>query len=260
MSNMIKAYTIRYEEASKITIDTHTRIDRELEDRRKKAVAISLAPTDGEFVEGIQAMVIDPGPTKEELTKRATELLEDAKSEANHILENARKEAERMKQEAYQEGQKKGYGDGMLQSQKEMKQIKSDYEEKARHLKQEYENMAASLEPQMAEIIASLVEKITGILIEDNEVILYLVDKALKNMDKSEEYTIKVSKEDYEYISMHRELLLAAIGREVLLYIVEDANLEKNQCLIETELKVINCSLDIQLSNLITDLKLIAGI
>ena len=120
--------------------------------------------------------------------------------------------------------------------------------------------MAASLEPQMAEVIASLVEKITGILIEDNEVILYLVDKALKNMDKSEEYTLKVSKEDYKYISMHRELLLAAIGREVLLYIVEDANLEKNQCLIETELKVINCSLDVQLSNLITDLKLIAGI
>ncbi len=260
MSNMIKAYTIRYEEASKITIDTHTRIDRELEVRRKNAATVSLSPTDGEFVEGIKAMVIEQGPTKEELTKRAVELLEDARSEADHILENARKEAERIKREAYQEGQKKGYGDGMLQSQKEMKQLKSDYEEKARHLKKEYDKMAESLEPQMADLIAVLVEKITGIVIEDKDVILYLVDKALKNMDKCEEYTIKVSKEDYEYISMRKNLLLSAIGREVPIYIVEDSNLKKNQCYIETELKVINCSLDIQLNNLLMDLKLIAGI
>jgi flagellar assembly protein FliH len=79
-------------------------------------------------------------------------------------------------------------------------------------------------------------------------------------MDKCNEYTLKVSKEDFEYISMHKNLLLGAIGRDVPLYIVEDINLMKNQCLIETELKVINCSLDVQLNNLIMDLRLIAGI
>jgi flagellar assembly protein FliH len=258
---MIKAYTIRYEETSKKTIDTHMRIDKELEERRNQARLAALPTMDGEFVEGIKAVVIDQVPMSEEITEKASVLLEDAKKEANHILENAKIEAERIKREAYTEGQKKGYGDGLLQSQKEMNQHKAEYDEKSRHLKREYEEMTASLEPQMVDIIAALVEKITGIVVEDKEeVILYLVDKTLKNIDKCDEYTIKVSKDDFEYISMRKNLLLGAIGREVPLYIVEDINLKKNQCFIETELKVINCSLDIQLNNLIMDLKLIAGI
>jgi flagellar assembly protein FliH len=258
---VIKAYAIRYEEASKKTIDTHIRIDKELEERRKKAQIAALPTIDGDFIEGLRAVVIDQVPTVEENSEKASLILEDAKKEADQILDAARKEAEKIKNEAYSEGSKKGYGDGVLQSQKELNKLKAEYDEKARNLKNEYEKMAASLEPQMVDIIAALLEKLTGIVIEDKEeVILYLVDKALKNMDKCNEYTLKVSKEDFEYISMRKNLLLGAIGKEVPLYIVEDINLKKNQCLIETELKVINCSLDVQLNNLITDLKLIAGI
>ncbi|MBP1754892.1 MAG: hypothetical protein H6Q59_1290 [Firmicutes bacterium] len=261
MSNMIKAYSIRYEEDATKTIDTHFRIDKELEERRNRVIQASLPQTDGEFIEGLNAVIVETLPTKEELNEKAAILLSDAKNEAQNILTNARKEAERIKNEAYTEAQKKGYGDGLLQNQKEINNLKSEYEEKARRLKQDYENMAASLEPQMADIIASMVEKLTGIVIEDRaEVILYLIDKTLKNLDKCNEYTIRVSKEDHEYISMRKNLLLSAIGREVPLYIVEDVNLKKNQCLIETELKVINCSLDVQMNNLIMDLKLIAGI
>ncbi len=261
MSNVIKAYTIRYEETSKKTIDTHMRIDKKLEEQRIKAMAAVLPPVDGEFVEGLRAVVIDQVAIDKENSEKASVILENAKKEAGRILEAARKEAEIIKKEAYSESQKKGYGDGLLQSQKELNRLKAEYDDKARHLKAEYEEMTASLEPQMVEMIAALVEKLTGIVIEDKEeVILYLVDKALKNMDKCDEYTVKVSKEDYEYISMRKNLLLGAIGREVPLYIIEDVNLRKNQCLIETELKVINCSLDVQLNNLLMDLKLIAGI
>jgi flagellar assembly protein FliH len=261
LSNVIKAYNIRYEEAAKKTIDTHIRFDKELEERKNKQQTVTAPPADGEFVEGLQAVLIDQLPTGEEIQEKASELIKDAKKEAGRILDDARKEAARIKKEAYVEGEKKGYGDGMHQSQKELNQLKAEYDEKARRLKRDYEEMATSLEPQMAEIIASLVEKLTGIVIEDKEeVILYLVDKTLKNMDKCNEYTIKVSKEDFEYLSMRKNLLLGAIGREVSIYIEEDANLKKNQCLIETELKVINCSLDVQLDNLIMDLKLIAGI
>ena len=261
MSNVIKAYAIRYEESSKKTIDTHIRIDKELEERRSKNQIAALPSVDGDFVEGIRAVVIDPAPTVEENMEKASAILEEAKKEAGQILDAAKKEAELIKKEAYSEASKKGYGDGLLQSQKELNKHKAEYDEKARKLKQEYEEMAASLEPQMVEIIAALLEKLTGIVIEDKEeVILYLVDKTLKNMDKCNEYTLKVSKEDYEYISMRKNLLLGAIGREVPLYIVEDLSLKKNQCLVETELKVINCSLDVQLNNLIMDLKLIAGI
>lgn len=261
MSNVIKAYSIRYEDETKKTIDTHLRIDRELEERRKKVLQETFVQAEGEFALGLKAVVIDPPPQEQEASERAFEILEGAKKEAESILEKARKEAEKVKNEAYASAQKKGYGDGLLQSQMEINKLKAEYEEKARYLQKQYEEMAAAYEPQMAEIIAALVEKITGIVVEDREeVILYLIDRALNHMDKSEEYTIRVSKEDYEAVSLRKNMLLSAIGREVPLYVTADAALKKNQCLIETELKVINCSLDIQMNNLITDLKLIAGI
>jgi flagellar assembly protein FliH len=260
LSNMIKAYSVRYEDETKKTIDTHLRIDKELDMKRNMVIQTMIKQPEG-FVEGLRAVVVDPHPSQEETNEMNTKAIEDATNEAKHILEQARKEAEKMKSEAFAAAQKKGYEEGMLQAKRETQKLKTEYEEKSSRLLQEYEAMTKELEPQMVQIIASLVEKITGILAQDREeVILYLVNKALKGMDKSDQYTIKVSKEDFEYISMRKNLLLAAIGRETQVYITEDAGLKKNQCFIETDLKIINCSLDVQLSNLITDLKLISGI
>ncbi len=260
MSNVIKAYSIRYEEETKKTIDTHLRIDKELEERRKALLATPQPEQEGAFVEGIQALVVEQLPSETE-TEKANKLLEDAKAEARGIIEKAKKEAETIRKEAYSNAQKMGYDDGMLHSQKEVQKLREDFEGQSSKLKEEYERLIHSLEPQISDIIASLVEKITGIVVEDrDEVILYLVEQSLKNLEKSDEYTIRVSKEDYEFVSMRKNFLLTAIGREVPLYVVEDLNLRKNQCLIETENKVINCSLDVQLNNLILDLKLIAGI
>lgn len=259
MSNMIKAYSVRYDDDSKITIDTHLRIDKELEKKRNSIFKV-VEPQDG-FIEGLNVISVEKIPSEEESTEKASKLIEDARKEAQNILEQSKKEAEKLKSSTITAAQKKGYDDGMLQANRELLKLKAEYEEKKQKLQKEYEDMALSLEPQMAGIIADLVEKITGILVEDKEdVILYLVNKALKNMDKSSEYTIRVSGEDYEYISMKKDLILSTIGRDVPLYIIEDAALKKNQCLIETELRVINCSLDVQLNNLITDLKLIGGI
>lgn len=260
MSNVIKAYSIRYEEDAKKTIDTHLRIDKELEERRKALLAAEQPDPKEGFVEGIQALVVDQLPSETD-TERAAKIIEDARAEAENIINQARKTAEAIRNEAFSAAQKKGYEEGMLQANKEAQKLKEDYEAQARSLKEEYDRMTYSLEPQMANLIAALVEKITGIVIEDREeVILYLVDKTLKNLEKCDEYTIRVSKEDFEFVSMRKDLLSAAIGREVSLSIVEDTNLKKNQCLVETEYKVINCSLDVQLNNLIQDLKLIAGI
>ena len=259
MSNMIKAYTVRYDEVITKTIDTHLKAEKELEIKRSKVFKTIVSQD--QFVEGLKAFVVDELPSQVEMTEKTSAVLEEANNEAKNILENEKLEAEKIKKDIMVSAQKKGYDNGMLMVKHEAIKLKADYEEKEQILQKQYEELTLSMEPQMAVIIASLVEKITGILVEDKEeVILYLVNKALKNMDKSNEYTIKVSREDYEYIAMRKNILLSAIGREVSLYIDEDLNLKKNQCRIETELRVIDCSLDIQLNNLITDLKLIGGI
>lgn len=259
MSNVIKAYYVRYDNDEKKTIDTHLKFAQEIEVPKNRAV---ITPESNEgFIEGLNAVVVEEIPTNEELNQKTSKIVEDAKKEAKGILDQAKKDADKIKNDAFQAAQKKGYEEGMLQARKEAQKLKAEYEENLHNLQKEYGDKMLSLEPQMAEIMASLIEKITGILVEDKEeVILYLINRAITNMDKSKEYTIRVSKEDYEYISMRKDMIQNAVGRKVDLFIIEDSTLEKNQCLIETETRMINCSLDVQLSNLITDIKLIGGV
>ncbi len=263
MSNVIKAYTVRYDDEAKKTIDSHLRIDKELENRRVLASRAVSVAQEG-FVEGLQALFVDSLEEEEQIegvTEKASKILEDAELEAKQILEKAKNEAEKIKADTLAFATKKAYEDGMQQVKKEAQKLKAEHEAMVYQLQQEQEESRRNMEPQMVTIIASLLEKITGILVEDKEeVILNLVSRALRNMEKSDEYYIRVSKEDFEYVAMRKNLLLTAIGREVPLYVTEDTNLNKNQCIIETDNKVINCSLDVQLSNLITDLKLLASI
>ncbi len=260
MSNMIKGYSVRYDDEVKITIDTHFRIDKELEAKFKNVAKLD-AESSGEFVEGLQAVVLEALPTEQETLERASIMIEDAKTEASEILEKAKKEAELIKSEAFSTAQKKGYEEGVLQLQRETQILKSEYEEKKNELGMEYDALITSLEPQTAQVITELIEKVTGILATDYEdVIVYLIKKAMKNFGKCDSFTIQVSEEDYENVSSQRDILLSAFGREVTLFIMKDSGLSKNQCLIETELKVINCSLDIQLKHLIADIKLLGGI
>jgi flagellar assembly protein FliH len=63
-----------------------------------------------------------------------------------------------------------------------------------------------------------------------------------------------------EYLISRKNDLLNVLPTDATLRIVEEINLTKNQCLIETDQRVIDCSLDVQLNNLITDLKLLGGI
>lgn len=260
MSNVIKAYTVRYDDEVKKTIDTHLRMQKELEAKRNTVLRTVINQPEG-FVEGLQAMVVESLPTSEEIQEQNTRTIEEAQKEAAAILDQAKREAERIKNDAYTSAQKKGYEDGMLQAKKEGQKLKAEYEWKEQQLQEQLDAMVEDLEPQMVKLISELILKITGVVVQDKEeVILYLIERAIKNIDKSNEYNIKVSKEDYDYVFERKNQILEAIGREVTIYISEDAGLCINQCLIETELKVINCSLDVQLTNLITNLKLIGDI
>lgn len=258
MSNVIKAYSVRYGEEEK-TIDSHLKRDPDIQVLRNSRIVIS--EDDGGFVEGLKAVVVDPVPTDEELSEKSVKLIEEARKEAKSIIDKARLEAEQIKAEALANAKKKGYEEGQLQSQKEAQKKQAELEQLRRRQQEEYEALVEELEPRMAEIMADLIGKITGILVEDRQdVILYLVERAFLNMDKADSYTIRISREDYDFLSGKKDYLISLSGREINLFITEDASLIKNQCRIETELKVIDCSLDVQLTNLITDIKLLGGV
>ena len=53
-------------------------------------------------------------------------------------------------------------------------------------------------------------------------------------------------------------ILLLRFHQKINLDIVADTTMKKNECIIETDAGVFDCSLDIELNNLIKDIKLLS--
>jgi len=265
LSNVIKAYAVCYDKSVTKTIDSYQNwkeIEKVKEKSIKKSILIKNEPkenTDG-FLSGLEAVPIMELPSEEEQSEKSSQIIENAKLEAQKILEQAKQEAAKIQKEAFEEAKNKGYQDGIAAAELEFKDKMAEIDQIKAKLQKDYEVMLMNLEPQIAEIIASLVEKIVGVAVEEGkEVILYLVKKALRKQDKCNDFTIRISKEDYEFLNSKKNIILASLGRDVNLRITEDPALEKNQCLIETDFSVINCGLDEQLKNLMMDIKLLGG-
>ena len=95
--------------------------------------------------------------------------------------------------------------------------------------------------------------------LEDNkDIIIGLINGVMKNTDISNEFIIKVSPEDYKFLVNNQGKIYCSVSKEVTMDIVEDATMKKNQCIIESDTGVYDCSLDIELNNLIEDIKLLS--
>ena len=118
-------------------------------------------------------------------------------------------------------------------------------------LLQKLKEQEEALEPKYAELMGALIEKITGVLCEDKkDVIVYLIHQALNQLEKTKSVTLRVSKPDMLTVSAQKEQLRSCVSGEVDFDITEDDSLQENQCIIETDQRIIDCSLDVQLQNL----------
>lgn len=255
MSNLIKAYSIRFKTDNKKTIDYKTK-DLEIEARRQSLVEKS--EDENGFEEGIQAVVVDSIISDEEKKAEAENLIEEAKKEAEEIINEAKREALRIKEETQKKAENQGYEDGLKKAAMEIQKIKNDLLEQKNKQEKEYQKLLTDFEWQAADLISSLITKLTGILVEDKkDIIIYLLEKALKDYDDLDSYDIRVSKEEYDLVLSKKEYLEDIAGKGIK--ISADPKLEKNQCQIETESKLIDCSLDVQLGNLVKDIKLLSS-
>lgn len=213
------------------------------------------------FTEGLAAALVNSNLREQtqEAALAYEEIIKRANEEAERIIEEGKEEAKRHKEAIYMEAREKGYGDGLIAGEEEVLRAKKEAEEVCEQYRLETEREIAELEPKFAEIISLLVEKITGIITEDRkEVISHLIHRAIQTSYDSKSYLIKVSKEDYEYVRSKKEELIELILGDASLEVIKDNSLGKNQCLIETETSVIDCSLDVQLQRLKEDIRLLS--
>ncbi len=268
MSNLLKAGLVKGGEEKRV-IDYNELIQEKL-----KAIRISLQENgggSGEFIAGLNAEVVEELVNPEEeieknreeaaqLLQYARDQVEQARQQAAQLLEQAKVECGQIKQQAYEEGKAEGYQDGITNGQQEIDQIKEGLMQEQMELERSYEENLKQLEPQLVDTILEVFEKVTHILSEEKrEMMFHLVDHALTRIESSRQFFIRVSKEDYPFVVEHKEQICEKIPSSSEIDIVKDATLVRNQCFIETDGGVFDCSLDVQLENLIRDIRILAS-
>lgn len=194
----------------------------------------------------------------------AQKLLFSAKEEAAKIVQQAKEEADLASNTIYAQAKEKGYQDGLNEAYKKVEELESElqaeFDSKIKEQEADYKNLIKDLEPSMASLLIRLIDKTTGILVKNNQVIEHLVHKVINNSQKSSQYIIRVSEDDCDLMNGQKETLRCLVDEDTKIEICIDKNLNKNQCVIETDSGIIDCSLDVQLDNLYQNIELLAAI
>ncbi|MBQ1901671.1 MAG: flagellar biosynthesis/type III secretory pathway protein [Lachnospiraceae bacterium] len=133
---------------------------------------------------------------------------------------------------------------------------RADIEEQKNQMQAELLDRQQGMEHDLVDVITEVIEKVFMVQFADKkEIVLHLVDNALSNIEGSKIFQIKVSEYNYEFLENNKMDLQDRVGSDVQVDIVLDPLLDQSQCIIETDGGIFDCSLGVQLENLIKDLR-----
>ena len=164
--------------------------------------------------------------------------------EANAVLDAARErvaDMERKAGEAYERRREEGYRDGVEEG-------RLEHAEKVMETVLSSVEYIEGIEATLVNVVAVAVRKVIG-EIDENERIVRIVRNALVTVRNQQHVTIRVAPADERAV---REGLASMLvpGGASFLDVVPDARLERGACLLESELGVVDASLETQLKAL----------
>ncbi|MDE7267429.1 MAG: hypothetical protein K2N89_08195 [Lachnospiraceae bacterium] len=204
------------------------------------------------------------------------ELIAQAQAEVEEMKQQAATEIESARVQAAEDGQKQGYQDGFEQGKQagfeqghqdgldsvaeQREQMLQEIERQRAKLESEYEKKLKEIEPKFIETLTGIYEHIFHVSLRNSrELIVYLIQNTMRNIEGGTTYLIHVSKEDFPFASMQKRELIKNTNINIDdVELLEDATLSKNECMIETGSGVFDCSLGTQLEALNEELRLLS--
>ena len=166
--------------------------------------------------------------------------------EANAVLDAARErvaDMERKAGEAYERRREEGYRDGVEEG-------RLEHAEKVMETVLSSVEYIEGIEATLVNVVAVAVRKVIG-EIDENERIVRIVRNALVTVRNQQHVTIRVAPADEKAVREGLASMLASVpGGASFLDVVPDARLERGACLLESELGVVDASLETQLKAL----------
>ena len=280
LSNLYKAGWVTLDQGEKRIIDNNELIDqkilrfREEEKKRQSVLQSDEARNGGEdgFTEGLDAEQLSQLtedqeslsnieiPDQEAVQEQINSQLADAREQADQIIEDAKAAAQDVQASAMEQGRTLGYDDGYQQGAKEADALKEGMVHQKEQLEADYRKMVDTLEPEMVDALTRIYEHVFAVdLRNDKNIILHLLQTALSRLEPGNDFIIHVSPDDYDMITDEKVRLRENItSPNATMEIIEDPMLKENECIIETDGGVFDCSVGVELEELSRKLKLLS--
>lgn len=269
MSNLLKYNHVVVKNEDKHVIDSNELLKNILSANKNTTSGNSFAeksiPDPDGFVRGIDAARAEKliSDEEEQQDDNNAGILEDARKQAEDILEDAKKQAEDILKDAKENGYKEGYEKGTIESKQKsddlQTKLEADYKSMSEKLQNEYDEKYQVMESELVDTLMEVFSKVTLTIAEDKkDLVLLLIQRTLKDADANKDFLIRVSDVDYGFVMNSIDKLYDCVSLDSKIEVVRDNTLKKNQCIIETDAGAFDCSLDIQLEGLISEIKLLS--
>ena len=227
MPNLYKQYFVHNEPDKTRVINSDDIVEKRLE-KMAELKRMEQKTTDGN---GFSAGIVGPDTDyveeidhTAEAKKEAEKILAEAHAQAETILSQADQEAENIRENAKNTGYQEGRQclESELAAQRE--QLQNEYQRKQETLQDEFREKQKNMEKDLVDVILEVFNKVFHI-----QFVMFLEN--------------------------HKEEILERVGAGIEIEIVADSSMDGNSCVIETDSGVFDCSLGVQLENLIKDIK-----
>ena len=200
----------------------------------------------------------------EDIQAQIDEQIRMAEEQAQQIVAQANEEAEQIRSQAEEEGRNAGYEAGLAQGREEAQQIKEAAEaemaKEREKMQNDFNQLVNSVEPDLVDALTSVYEHVFNVEFRENkDIVLHLIKTTLGKMESGVDIILHISPDDYDLVTDERASLEEAMASpNSTLEIIEDPLLKENECILESEGGVFDCSLGVELSELSRKIKLLS--
>lgn len=285
MSNLFKAGFVNYDNSDTFVIDSNELANQKIEAFQELELKKQreLEPTNEDFLENNLEEDFVPGIDMEQLSQLTEDQgmmepfpdpqfdmeamqaeidlkLQQAQEQADAIIQDAQEQANALISQAQEEGHRQGYEAGYQEGVAAAESLKAEIEQQRGDLEAEYQQIVDGIEPEMVDVLTQIYEHVLGIeLREDKGIILHLLKTTLSRIEPGNNLIVHVSSDDYDDVIDERASLEACItSPSTTMEIIEDPLLKENECMIESDSGIFDCSLGVELSELSRKLKLLS--
>lgn len=201
-----------------------------------------------------------PDEIVNEASSKGEQIIKRSIMQAQEIIADAQKQAQVEAEKIREEARNAGYADGKAQADKELRAAKDQLHVKEQQMQAEFDRQVEEIEPLLVDKITDIYQYFFGVdLSNKKRILLHLIANTMRHIDGTKNFLIHVSREDEEYVSSHKDqIITAASSAGSVVEIIEDISLHKNECMIETDGGIFDCSLDTELKELTRKIRLLS--